>query len=330
MARAQAPGGNQPISTSSNQNMPRDQQLKPPKKNKPVKRSKYGKKQDKSQNAMIDKLSKQVYRLQMASYGKPQQNLQVLQAPLIPIARAPICFDLTDFTSYRGTNSTGCGIYQVNQTGGVDNINAFTTAHLNTNIYWSGNNKDSPDTGAYLAQSCTYFIEVLGRDTLDNTRVRFDIISARPGATLGADGTLITRALPETLPNLLNLADPSLGYRINPTYFKKYFSKTIFINSSKTAEQKGTTANIMRFSFQLKPNKVVLQRVTNPAVQDANNPTGEEASGSYGPWNVGTTQPLWIIISTDDATSLDDQVIVNISRRVNWRDMIGNSSITTM
>lgn len=328
MGRAQAPGGNQPQSTSSNDNVDPDAKLRPPKKNKDVKRSKHGKRQDKLQNTMIDKLSRQVYQLQMASYGKTQQNLQGLQTVIIPIASRPVCFDLTDFTSYRAPNQHGCGIWQVNATGGVDNVNAFTTSHLNANIYWAGNNNDGPDTGAYLAQAVTYFIEVAGRDTLDNTRVRFDVISARPGSTLGADGTLITRALPETLPHLINLADPAGGFRINPMYFKKYFSKTILINSAKTADTKGTTANIIRFSFKLKPNKVVLQRTTAPNVRALDTLT-EEASGNFGPYSVGTTQPLWMIISTDDATSLNDSVVVNIARRTVFRDHMGSAHITT-
>lgn len=348
--------GNQPMSSGSNHNQKASNKALPPKRNKQVKYQKYKKagkeaqkRMDNKQSAAINQLSKQVFQLQMKSYGAIQQNLHSLARPLVPTSSTPLCLDLTDFTCERGnvpagTFQTGCRVFQASPLPPlyVTASNWERNAVTIDNLYWKNQNADQPDTGKYLAMNATYFIEVKGRPNLDNTRIRFDVVAAKPNAILQPaipGGTTATTGLvlPQSLQYLTHLASPHVN-RINPIYFKKYFSKTVFINSTKAdPSTKGTTANIQRFSFRISPNKIVEQVQTNPevgfgAVVDEN--TGavglqaEEPLGNYGPRNVNPLQPLWLIVSSDDdIASVGDQVEVLMSRRVVWRDHIGGANL---
>lgn len=347
--------GNQPMSSGSNQNQSRNTKPSAPRRNKKAPYRKAPRKPenkkravDNKQSNLINSLSRQMYKMQMATYGSVQQNLQSLHRDVTPTASAPICLDLTDFTCERVV----AGV--VAQNGGrafqATSVSPYYTAvskwkrnsTILNNYYWKNNNADQPDTGKYLCMSASYFIEVTGIDSLDNTRIRFDVIAQKPQADLpinvaGASTPQTPRVLPFTLAYLTHIAEPHIN-RINPTYFKKYFSKTVFINSSKTdPATKGTTANIQRFSFKIKPNKVMSQVLTNPQVGDVpiiDETTGVIAAqeeipyGNYGPYNVSPLQPLWLLISTDDqVATLSDKVAVKISRRVVWRDHVGSSNL---
>jgi len=346
--------GNQPPSTGSNYNQSKYALSKRPKKNKKVPFHRPPKKAahknriiDNKQSKMINKLSKQMYSLQMAAYGSVQQNFHSLNRPLIPTAAFPCCVDLTDFTSVRRVAgnivSDGCRVYQATLTPPqYSAVSAWEPSAAAVNLYWNNQNQDAPDTGKYLAMNCTYFVDVEGISSLDNTRVRFDVISQRPNANIprptAAGGPEVPRILPFTLEHMTNLAEPHLN-RINPTYFKKYFTKTLYLNSSKTnASTKGTTSNIQRFSFTIRPNKVCEQKDTNPRVEGlpiVNPDTGviglQESVplGNFGPLNVNPNQPLWLIVSTDDQTASggSDRVQVKMSRRVVWRDHVGAANL---
>lgn len=359
--------GNQPPSSGSNHNQSKYAKDTRPKHNKPVKYRKYkktGKEHQKSvdnaQTKMINKLSKQVYKLQMASYGKVQQNYHLLNSDagenaLYVNEDRPCCLDLTDFTCERGPvvagipAQDGANVFSI---GGP----ALAPSRVATwipkpdhpvygeNLYWSHQNQDQPDTGAYLAMSATYFVEVQGVPFCDNTRVRFDIISQKPNAILPAEkiqtpSTPLPKVLPDTLRYLTSCADPTKN-RINPTYFRKYMSKTIFLNSSKTDDTKGTTANIMRFSFKVTPNKLCVQSLTNPQVgggiviNETPPPTDQEQDeytrGNFGPRNVPITQPLWLLISSDavgGSPPPPNRIQVSLSRRIVWRDHLGSSNL---
>lgn len=346
--------GNDPGSTSSNYNQSRSA-AKPraPRRNRKVPFQKPARKArkkivDNKQSKMINKLSKQVYQLQMQSYGSVQQNLHTLDRTLVPTAATPCCLDLTDFTCERVVNgvavSHGARVFQARtlapQWGAVSKWKK--SSYIQDNYYWKEQNQDQPDTGKYLAMNCTYFVEVFGNPNLDNTRIRFDLIAQKPEAihpqaVVGASTPQTPRVLPFSLTHLQQLAVPHIN-RINPVYFKKYFTKTIFINSSKTnANTKGTTANIQRFSFKLNPNKIMSQVETNPQVGDVpivDETTGvvglqaEIPHGNFGPLNVSPLQPLWLLISTDDqVSSVGDQVNIKMSRRVVWRDAVGGSNL---
>lgn len=335
--------GNQPSSTGNNNNWKKSNQMSVPKRNKKAKFTKprpQAKKnqKDNQQSALINKLSKQVYSLQMSKYGKVQQNMHVLRSRLIVTNTTPCCLDLTDFTCARPGDPAapeGARIYQHSSGAAAEPITQWSTVPFNNNYYWQEQNNDQPDTGAYLAMSATYFVEITGINALDNTRVRFDVISQKPDAIVpklpGPGQPLMVQCLPDTLQYFKHLAEPTsntTANRINPVYFRKYFSKTVYINS-QPANVSGvhpTTANTMRFSFKIKPNKVCSQRMTNPIVGGLD-PTAEVALGNFGPQNVHPSQPLWLIISSDDSSSLGDAVGVSISRRVVWRDSIGSADL---
>ncbi|AXH79056.1 MAG: hypothetical protein [Circular genetic element sp.] len=326
---------NQPSSTSSNHNQSRQASTKIPSRNKKAPKAKVPKvarkaKVDNKQSAIINKLSKQVYSLQMSKYGKVQQNYHTLRTRLIPTNTAPLCLDLTDFTCARpdGPQSgSGAQVFQHNGSGNPP-VSEWSIQPYVDNFYWSRQNKDQPDTGSYLAMNCTYFVEVKGVNSLDNTRVRFDIVSQKPEGILPTGGPAFeANVLPQTLGYMKHLAEPmgSTSNRINPTYFKKYMSKTVFINSAP-ANISGvhpTTANIMRFSFKLKPNKLCTQNQTNPSVGNLD-AQPEVLLGNFGPNQVHPCQPLWLIVSCDDQDALGDAVSVDISRRIVWRDTIGS------
>lgn len=360
------PKGNQPASSGSNHNQSKYAKDKAPKHNKAVKYRKYkksGKEHqksvDNSQTKTINQLSKQVYKLQMASYGKVQQNFHLMNssagenAIYVNDAR-PACLDLTDFTCERGPEvagipaQDGANIFSIGGPALAPSriatwIRKPDNALYGPNLYWSHQNNDQPDTGAYLAMSATYFVEVTGVPYCDNTRVRFDIISQKPNAILPAEkvqgATPLPKALPDTLRYLTNIADPTKN-RINPTYFRKYMSRTLFINSSKTDDTKGTTANVMRFSFKITPNKLCVQSETNPQVGGGivinEDPPPDQIEqdeyprGNFGPRNVPITQPLWLLISSDAVDSSPPgptRMQVSLSRRIVWRDHLGSANL---
>ena len=337
------PRGNQPFSTGNNKdNWKKSSKAYVPKKNKKAKFQKAPKvakkvQIDNKQSAIINKLSRQVYALQMAKYGKVQQNYHTMRQALVMTSSTPACLDLTDFTCNRAGDPAapeGARIYQHSAGGVAEPTTEWSIVPYQNNYYWQEQNNDQPDSGAYLAMSATYFVQVKGINSLDDTRVRFDVISQKPDAIIpkipSAGDPLAVQCLPDTLIHFKHLATPMGGQsnRINPVYFRKYFSKTIYMNS-QPANQSGvhpTTANTQRFSFKIKPNKVCTQRMTNPIVGGLD-PTAEVGLGSFGPQNVHPSQPLWLIISTDDDSSLGDAVQVEISRRVVWRDTIGSADL---
>lgn len=363
--------GNQPISSGSNHNQSSYAKDKAPKHNKKLKYRKHKKtgisqekRVDNKQTKMINKLSRQVYKLQMSSYGKVQQNFHLMQNAGSPsdnhfyiTNERPVCLDLTDFTCIRGPEDAtglpaqeGGSIYQLAPPalapGRVCNwVPKPQNPDYGKNYYWDTQNLDRPDTGAYLAMGATYFVEVEGIPFCDNTRVRFDVISQKPNAILPArliqpPNTPLPRLLPDTLRYFQNICDPTEN-RINPTYFRKYMSKTVFLNSSKASSTgvttRGTTANKMRFSFKITPNKLCVQAETNPQVgggiviNDSPPPTDGEQDeiprGNFGPRNVPATQPLWLLVSSDNTQDNDHRIKVSMSRRIVWRDHIGSSML---
>ncbi len=338
--------GNQPMSTGSNYNVPKYNKKSMPKKNNKIKLQGYKthrkNKTDNFQSKIINKLSKQVYGLQMAQYGKVQQNFQALERALIPTGAQPCAMDLNDLTCIRGQqlplNSQGAIVFQHTTGSGFNSASHWARPPPASNVYWADQNLDAVDTGAYLHLNSTYYVDVRGNRNLDNTRVRFDLIAQRPDAVLPREQLSSNPStLPWTLGSMKHLAEPHRN-RINPTYFKKYFSKTVFINSQPSGDSgvKATTANIQRFSFTVRPKKLITQLETNPVIQDVpivDQDTGTIAEqeeilyGNFGPLNVPVTQPLWLVISTDDATSVNDAVEVRISRRCVWRDHIGSANL---
>lgn len=325
--------GSDPSKSGTNKN-------KVPRKYKKIKSSGKGKKTDKKQNSMINSLSRDIYKLKMSQFGSVQINYHRLTAVLTPIDTKPLCLDLTDFSCTRvsalGVNIPGADVFQAAATGttvssGIAHWGITGTNVLN-NIYWNKVNADGPDTGKYLAMKMTYFISVTGDRNLDNTRIRFDVVSQRPG-TVTTQLTPLPANAPLVLPFTLGYFRQLVGgidNRISSQHFKKYYSKTIYINSvpSGTGDVHGTTGNTQNFSFTFTPNKLCVQNVTNPVFTPGNQSTADIGLGQWGPNNVPFTQPLWLIISTDDkVATVGDAVNIKIARKIVFRDHIGSAAI---
>lgn len=330
---------NQPSHVASDQNLSKNikSQNKRPKLNKKIK-SQNKKRTDKKQNKLINKLSEQVYQLQMAKYGKVQMNFQTMTDPLIPLADYPITFNLNDISCKRttagGTDTfSGCRFYQADTSQHVQGLPNLFKVNTQNNIYWNRLNNDGVDTGGYYLDSVRYFFNIKGRPNLDDTRVRIDIIAQKPGTIsaetipTGTTGNLVPTILPWTLPYMGNLVG-GVKNRINSLHFKKYMSKTFYLNSqpAATSSVHPTTSNSQNWSFTIKPNKPILQKQTYPIYTPG--VTGPTVIDSpYGPDNISShLTPLHCIISTDDLTAAaGDQVNVTISRRCVFRDMMGSA-----
>ena len=337
------PRGNQPMSSSGNSNVRTKVSNYKPRKGKTLSYRRYKKsgmsgqkRVDNKQTAQINKLTDQVYQLQMSKFGNTQQNYHSVAEQLKPTGTGPICFDMNDYTCERG-QVLGGNIYQ--HIPGVIDVSSVSHWIRNTqgqNYYWQNQNEDQPDGGSYLAMDATYFFSLRGNRSLSDTRVRVDVIAQKSETAFPA-GVGINQeslSLPDTLGEFKHLCDPFQN-RINPTYFTKVLTKIVYINSSKTDPHvKGTTGNRMRFSVTVRPNRVMIQNETNPQVGGGivafdSGGTGEQQEydrGNFGPLNVPVTQPLWCILSTDDPAG-GNEVICEISRRIRWKDALGSAGI---
>lgn len=342
------PKGNQPMSAAGGRadngaDPSRSSKRIVPKRAKKTKYKRKGKNKsyDNKQTKSINALSRSVYKLQMSQFGSVQINYQRLGALLTPTDKQPLCLDLSDFSCERvsatGVAIHGGNVYQAAASGSVVNSGIahwqITGANQVNNIYFNRINQDAPDTGKFLCMKMTYFFSVSGDANLDDTRIRFDVISQRPGT----NNTHIT-PLPVNAP--LNLPF-TLGYmrqlvggidnRISSQHFKKYVTKTVYINSKPSinpGDLQGTSANTQQFSLTFTPNKLCVQNYTNPIFTPGNQSTADISLGQWGPNNVPTTQPLWLIISTDDkVATVGDAVNVKIARKIVWRDHLGSAKL---
>ncbi len=277
-------------------------------------------------------LAKQVKQLKMSQVGEIQRNFQNLVADfLIPTAKYPLLLDTTDFSCFRaipgpGLVAQGAQVYQNDGLGNIIPVSGFNVQDWFNNPFWSRQNTDLCDTGKYLPVWAKYTIRIEGDRALDNTRVRFDLFSANAKAIVpGAGAAPATNViLPSALVHMNDMANPVLN-RLNPTYFKRYRTKTKFMNSSKTDPNvKGTTANIQYYTFTIHPKKMKYQATSQP--DNPQDPSPEIQDGNFGPLNIPVDSPLWLMISTDDLTATaSDRVKINISRECKWRDGLGSA-----
>lgn len=299
--------------------------IPPPRKvaPKPKKDTKSGVRQNAES---VHKLALAVKKLQMSQYGGIQKNVQNSNNSLYPTAQYPLLFDCTDFTCYRNygvVNQQGCRVYQYG-VGGLSAVGGWNIQDFLGNPYHERENYDQVDTGRFLPISVKYTIRIEGVRSLDNTRIRLDVFQARSKSIVQSSVASGQVLLPTGLIHLDNMADPTQN-RLSSVYFKKYFTKQVFINSTKTdPDTKGTTGNIKYISFMIRPKKPRTQAQTEP-----NNPQDadpEITEGNYGPLNVPVDQPLWALISTDDRTALGDAVKIDMSRSCVWRDGQGQAN----
>lgn len=330
------------------------------------KKKKVAKSYVRSNSMAINTLARKVKSLQMSQYGPIQTNFQVPNATfahLTPTAALPILTDLCDFTCSRvpGEQQNGCKFFQYNAGGNLTQGSMYSFAGLTDNPYWRNYNQNQPgEIGVYLPISATYTISIEGNPSLDDTRVRFDVFTQRTKPLLQSAGTLPANqglVLPRALNHMANMATPEVN-RINRQYFKPYFTRVFYINSSKTATTKGTTGNTARFRFTIRPKKPRKQLiVTGPSptvddiltaqqeIEDALNDHLDESEHSsthddieltappakvgldFGPFNTVLGSQLWMLISTDDITATGtDAVNVKVSRHVKWRDFVGSTA----
>lgn len=304
----------------------------------------------------INKLGRQVKALQMASWGLTQTNLQITPNVITPTQALPILTDLSDYTCARtpGETSNGAKFYQYTNANVLTESSLWQTSPLSSNAYWEKFNINRPgEKGVYLPIRAEYSVTITGSPSLDNTRVRFDLFTQRPNALVQRTTAQAADELrlPTALNQLHSITSPELN-RLNPTYFKKYWTKVFFINSSKDANTKGTTGNIIRFRFSVHPKKPrkQLEVAPNPvpdslnsAIVDALNEHIDEDDHSsehedveldapdvvgldYSPYNTVIGSALWLLISTDDITAVSpsDAVHIRMSRKVTWKDFEGS------
>lgn len=295
------------------------------------------KRMDNKQTAAINKLTDDVYHLKMSKFGNTQQNYHSVAEQLKPTGTSPICFDMNDYSCERGEVQGGLIYQHIPGALDVSSVSHWIRNTEGNNYYWQNQNEDQPDGGSYLAMDHTYFFSLRGNRALSDTRVRIDIIQQKkttffPGEGVGTQNNDLV--LPFTLGSFKHLCDPYQN-RVNPYYFKKILTKVVYINSSKQDPHvKGTTGNRMRFSITMKPNRLMVQNETNPqvgggVVQFDSGGQGEQSEynlGNWGPLNVPSTQCLWCLISTDDAQG-GNEVIVELSRRVRWKDSLGSALV---
>lgn len=295
-----------------------------------------------SNSMAINRLSRKVSWLTQARYGSIQRNFQTSNG-MTPLAGAPILTDIMDFTSFRGASNPGCRFRQYIGTPGVlTNVGQWNTTSIVQNIFQQGQNLDQVDTGKYLALSCHVTMRFQAVPSAVDTRIRVDLFSVRGKAIqqVATGGTPF--ALPTALNQLTNLSNPELNKLGGNPYLKVYATKWLYLSSSQnrgtppvSGQQPGpaVTGNSGYLSFTIRPNKgkgkLRTQDITVPVVPSD---TLAIPDGNFGPFNIAQDEPLYLLISSSDASATGppgsaDIVTVQCSRSIKWRDPLGMSAL---
>lgn len=284
--------------------------------------------------------SRQISTLFKLRYGPLQRNLQVSNTTIIINATQPVVFDSADFTSFRtapgGQQVTGCNIWQVNNLlAGITSASQFAVTS-NANALWAPSNADIVDGGRYKPVFAEYQIEVTGRRDIDDCWVQMDMFTQHHGFQQwnlgGVDA--FERIMPRALVNMGNMVNQN---ELNPSLFKLYKRKRIYLNSQTsltdsqgaTSGVTSTTGNTKYFKFRVAPKKARQQMFTTPQVPGTiDDPNLQTGLGAYGYLQVDPRTPLWVMFSTTDRTSLDgDSLELKIRRHVVWRDINGGTNL---
>jgi hypothetical protein len=247
----------------------------------------------------------------------------------------PILFELDNFTIQRTTPfiSDGAAVWQQGSTTpGIDEVSHYKLADNTTSnpfaFRWS---EDDVGGGRYTMLMSKTVLRFEGAEPLNNVRIRIQVFSQKSQKHIPAL-TPLTTSMPDALVHLKNMCDFTAKPNLLPTkYFKVYHDKTIFINSDKSGDTKGTTKNVFYHTITIKPKggKRVTQGITYPPIQDVRpDPATAPAGGWYGPLNRPSNQPLFCLISSDyvfDVTDVPIQgpVKVSCSQYRKWRDISG-------
>lgn len=270
-------------------------------------------------------------------------NLLGTDSQLVPIASKPLCFDVTNFASglQPSTNMEYNPIYQyTTPTPGAIGALAVAThwkvlsaqgGPANENPYWASANSDIPNTGQVFAVNRFFRFIIKGSAQLDNTRINIRFIQAR--SLLRVAGTaaagFTAQSLPDSLKHMSHMLTTNM---INGRYFKTLYNKTLFINShTYTVSTQGvetgqtaTTGNILHHTVAFNLNRPLKQIFTDPGASQTN-------GGAQYAWTwpnrplAGYYAPIWCLISTDDVTSVNDAVNIQIESICRWRDPVGGA-----
>lgn len=282
----------------------------------------------------VNKLAKQVRSLQYSQYGCMQSGFHRMSTHVVPIARAPVLFDMLDFSVDRLDTSTppvtipSGPFYQYQGVGPTLTAVARWNLAQVSSAFWQGENTDILDTGSYLACYMDYTFHIVGNADLDNTRVRIDIFRQKSNVLYDRDPNQLPLTLPKALNQLDNIAMPHLN-QLNPKYFKKIKTVVKYFNSRTDSTQSVTqfTPNDYYVKYRARPMKVRQQNITIPAT--AGGAEAQIPDGQWGHFQTPFGQQLWCLISTDDLSALTgDQVNVTISRKIKWRDRVGSGGLT--
>jgi len=293
----------------------------------------------------VNRNARAIRGIKRALHGPVQKNIQLSRyensdVAFRPTDTRPICVDITDFTSSTTsdlTPATGCRFYQYSTASPaiLSTVGGWEKTNFNLNPYWNGQNSDVPDGGSYLPLACHLTIKVDGGpNRLQNTRVRFDLISLKAGKVTPPQLAFQDMAMPQGLRWFENLADPEKN-AICRDYFKIYKTKFVTLDSQtqyigapgpSTAilGHTSTTKNFKYVSFHIHPKKARHQKVTT----GFSNPGVSIPDGDFGYLNVPQDEPLWLIMSTSDPVdTINNQVFVTMKRTCVWRDAVGSSTV---
>lgn len=290
-----------------------------------------------SNSMAINKLSRQIQYLQQAKYGSIQRNFQ-LSNLMTPFATQPIITDIMDFSCRRPTTA-GANFAQYN-TATPPVLQTVGNWTPSTNLFHADQNLDLPDTGKYLAKFCHVTMRFQATPSVTDVRVRVDLFSVRSKAITSVPVGQPIFALPASLEQLTNLANPELNKLGGNPYLKVWSTKWLYLSSSQNRTQgagggqnpgPAVTGNSGYLSFTIRPNKGK-GRLRNQLVTAPATPQDPEAllDGNWGPFNVPQDEKLWLLISCSDAQAGGipaNVVSVQCSRTVKWRDPIGKSSL---
>lgn len=274
-----------------------------------------------NRQTQVKTLASKVRRLDLAVKGSVQRNLQETSATITPTAAFPLLFDMTDFCY---GHAHGAKIYQKNSvTGNIEgaaNFNAAEVGDVPGEQFWLNNNLDvcnDPLSGKYFARFAKLRFLINGSPSLDDTRVKITIFKMKRGTIRpqGADESQVL-ALPDSLDGLRYMVNTNM---FNPTYFNVLYEKEVYLNSAgqvpETTTQTNTTGNSRYINLKWNFNNLKINQVK----------TGQD----YAPKNRTYTDPIWCLISTNDATSLTDAVHIKIRRHVEWRDEFGAANLAS-
>jgi hypothetical protein len=271
--------------------------------------------------------------------GRLQMNLLGTDSQLVPIASKPLCFDVTNFATglQPDTNDAYNPVYQFTTPVTGDPVLATATYFKRLegpltlqNPYWAAANGDIPNTGNVYAESRFFRFIIKGNEQLDNTRINIRFVQAKfmrmTGNSLKGYTPVV---LPATLNHMQNLLTTNM---VNGRFFKTLYNKTLFINSHTytittqgvQTGQTATTGNILHHTVAFRLKRKLKQVATDPGAVQTNGGYGNGWRWTARPM-AGYYAPIWCIISTDDVTSLNDAVNIQIESICRWRDPVGGA-----